>query len=82
MYEKEVIEQEAKIESMKQSGADEYNIKKQMEVLLESRNMIPDITRKLRISSDELSSILETEKDLSEKEEYKIASELVKNITI
>ena len=30
MYEKEVIEQEAKIESMKQSGADEYNIKKQV----------------------------------------------------
>ena len=30
MYEKEVIEQEAKIEFMKQSGADEYNIKKQV----------------------------------------------------
>ena len=30
MYEKEVIEQEAKIESMKQSGADEYDIKKQV----------------------------------------------------
>jgi len=72
-YQKEVIAQEAKIEKMKADGKDEYDIKKMGECLDESKMMIPDCKRRLVAAWDELSKLLETEKDLNETEEYKAA---------
>lgn len=71
MYEKEAKQQEEKIERMKTEGADEYVIKKQTEILQESRMMIPDCQRRLEAAHADLTQILDNEKDLEEAEEYK-----------
>lgn len=77
MYGKEIVQQEAKVEKMKADGKDEYDIRKQEEVLSESRMMIPDCVRRLGTAWDTLTGILATEADLSESEEYKAAQEVL-----
>lgn len=49
---------------------DDYNIKKQEDVLQESLMMVPDCQRRLAKAFDELKKILETEQDLKEIEDY------------
>ncbi|XP_063312783.1 tubulin-specific chaperone A [Pelobates fuscus] len=81
MYEKEAIQQEEKVEKMKSEGGDEYVIRKQIEVLQESRMMIPDCQRRLEAAHTDLVQLLDNEKDLEETEEFKDARsvlELVK----
>ncbi|KAG9355069.1 hypothetical protein JZ751_001782 [Albula glossodonta] len=58
LYVKEAKQQEEKIERLKAEGGDEYVIKKQMEVLQESRMMIPDCHRRLAVAHMELSQLL------------------------
>lgn len=72
-YEKEVIAQEAKIAKMKEDKADEYDVRKQEEVLTESQVMIPDCKKRLVQARGELQNLLDSEKDLAETEEYKTA---------
>ncbi|GFR79577.1 tubulin-specific chaperone A [Elysia marginata] len=59
-YEKEAKQLEAKVEKMKADGKDEYDIKKQGEVLQESRSMVPDTIRRLKKAYDELDELLKT----------------------
>ncbi|XP_013370374.1 PREDICTED: tubulin-specific chaperone A [Chinchilla lanigera] len=73
MYEKEAKQQEEKIEKMKAEDGENYAIKKQAEILQESRMMIPDCQRRLEAAYTDLQQILESEKDLEEAEEYKEA---------
>ncbi|KAM4634656.1 tubulin-specific chaperone A [Polymixia lowei] len=73
MYIKETKQQEEKVENLKKEAGDEYVIKKQMEVLQESKMMIPDCHRRLMTAHADLLQILETEEDLAESEEYKEA---------
>ncbi|KAM4870885.1 tubulin-specific chaperone A [Urocitellus parryii] len=73
MYEKEAKQQEEKIEKMKAEDGENYALKKQAEILQESRMMIPDCQRRLEAAYTDLQQILETEKDLEEAEEYKEA---------
>jgi len=75
MYEKEALQIEAKIEKMKTDGKDEYDIKKQNEVLNESRSMVPDTVRRLKQAHAELDELLQKESDLSEAEEFTQAKE-------
>ncbi|GFO34223.1 tubulin-specific chaperone a [Plakobranchus ocellatus] len=77
-YEKEALQLEEKVEKMKADGKDEYDIKKQGEVLQESRSMVPDTIRRLKKAYAELDEILEKESDLSEAEEYTQAKEILK----
>ncbi|XP_002717537.1 tubulin-specific chaperone A [Oryctolagus cuniculus] len=72
MYEKEA-KQEEKIEKMRAEDGENYAIKKQAEILQESRMMIPDCQRRLEAACTDLQQILESEKDLEEAEEYKEA---------
>lgn len=80
MYEKEVVDQEAKIEKMKADKKDEYDIKKQVrymqpfssscsitcvatkylqvEVLQESKNMVPDCQRRLEAAYSDLKTAI------------------------
>ncbi|NXA14403.1 TBCA protein, partial [Sapayoa aenigma] len=58
MYEKEAKQQEEKIEKMKAEACDDYGIKKQIEILQESRMMIPDCQRRLEVAHAELSQLL------------------------
>uniref|UniRef100_A0A8C5X822 Tubulin-specific chaperone A n=1 Tax=Malurus cyaneus samueli TaxID=2593467 RepID=A0A8C5X822_9PASS len=58
MYEKEAKQQEDKIEKMKAEACDDYGIKKQIEILQESRMMIPDCQRRLEVAHAELTQLL------------------------
>ncbi|XP_003812688.1 tubulin-specific chaperone A [Pan paniscus] len=73
MYEKEAKQQQEKIEKMRAEDGENYDIKKQAEILQESRMMIPDCQRRLEAAYLDLQRILENEKDLEEAEEYKEA---------
>ncbi|CAJ0965618.1 unnamed protein product [Ranitomeya imitator] len=82
MYEKEAKQQEEKIERMKSEGGDEYVIKKQAEILQESRMMIPDCHRRLEAAHTDLTQVLENEKDLEETEEYKDARAMLDSVKL
>lgn len=53
-YHKELSGQKAKVERMRASGGDEYDIKKQVEVQGESEMMIPDTMRRLAKGVEDL----------------------------
>jgi len=76
-YEVESEQQKKRIERMKTEGKDEYDIKKQGEVLQESLMMIPDCQKKLAPAVTELQKILDEEGDMVELEEYKQAVTIV-----
>ncbi|KAK0543132.1 hypothetical protein OC845_006281, partial [Tilletia horrida] len=57
-YEKEAEKQEAHIQSLIQKGEDEWTINKQKQVLKESRDMIPDTTRRLTAAVSDLELVL------------------------
>ncbi|XP_070541816.1 tubulin-specific chaperone A-like [Ptychodera flava] len=82
MYEKEVVDQDEKIKKMEADGKDEYDIKKQKEVLQESKQMIPDCKKRLATAHSELTTMVENEKDLAETEEYKAAQEILAEVKL
>ncbi|KAM4879468.1 tubulin-specific chaperone A isoform 4-T7 [Sylvia borin] len=108
MYEKEAKQQEEKIEKMKAEACDDYGIKKQLmlyietcergrskvsapcflslglqiEILQESRMMIPDCQRRLEVAHAELTQLLENEKELEEAEEYKEARSILESVKL
>ena len=57
-YHKELADQKAKVEKMRASGGDEYDIKKQVEVQGESEMMIPDTMRRLAKGVEDLQGFL------------------------
>ncbi|XP_046873953.1 tubulin-specific chaperone A isoform X1 [Hypomesus transpacificus] len=61
MYTKEASLQEEKVEKIKAEAGCEHVIRKQLEVLQESRMMIPDCQRRLSIAHGELQQLLETQ---------------------
>lgn len=73
VYERELEEQKEKIEKLKQAGKDEYDIKKQEEVLQECLMMIPECKRRLAKAVEDLQKILDNELELKETEEYTAA---------
>ncbi|KAK2892124.1 tubulin-specific chaperone A-like isoform X2 [Channa argus] len=72
-YKTEAKQQEEKVQRLKAEAGDDYVIRKQMEVLQESRMMIPDCHRRLAVAHADLSQLLETEEELADSEEYKEA---------
>ncbi|PKU36910.1 tubulin-specific chaperone a [Limosa lapponica baueri] len=82
MYEKEAKQQEEKIEKMKAEACDDYGIKKQIEILQESRMMIPDCQRRLEVARADLTQLLENEKELEEAEEYKEARSILESVKL
>ncbi|XP_070845671.1 tubulin-specific chaperone A [Chaetodon trifascialis] len=81
-YKAEAKQQEEKIECLKAEAADHYVIKKQMEVLQESKMMIPDCHRRLATAYGNLLQLLETEEDLEESEEYKEARNILDSVKL
>lgn len=69
-YEKESEQQRERIQKYKDQGKDDYDIRKQEEVLQESLMMVPDCQRRLAKAHEELTKILESEQDLKEAEAY------------
>ncbi|PWA26753.1 hypothetical protein CCH79_00001173 [Gambusia affinis] len=97
-YIKEAKQQEEKVERLKAEGGDEFVIKKQvftfywfsgfnashllMEVLQESRMMVPDCRRRLTVAHADLLQLLETEADLAESEDYKEARKVLDSVKL
>lgn len=77
VYEREAEQQKLRVEKFKEQGKDEYDIKKQEEVLTESLMMVPDCQRRLVVAYDDLKNILETEQDLQGTEEYSAAQKVL-----
>ncbi|KAI7795731.1 tubulin-specific chaperone A [Triplophysa rosa] len=82
MYIKESKQQEEKVERLKAEAGDEYVIKKQMEVLQESKMMVPDCHRRLAMAHADLQQLLETEEELAETEEYKEARTILESVKL
>ena len=57
MYGKEADKQRERIDKMKTEGKDEYDIKKQHEVLQETLDMIPDVKKRLDTAEAELKEV-------------------------
>ncbi|XP_026463787.1 tubulin-specific chaperone A-like [Ctenocephalides felis] len=76
-YEKEAEQQKKRVISYKDQGKGEYEIRKQEEVLQEALMMVPDCRRRLQKAYEGLKSILDTEKDLVETEEFKSAEQFL-----
>ena len=58
MYETEQGQQEAKIAKMKEDGVDEYDVRKQEEVLAETVMMIPERRTALEAAAQDLTDLL------------------------
>jgi len=78
-YEKETVQEQARLQKMKDNNEDEYNIKQQEKVLQESQMMIPDCRKRLQTAYEELKEILDSEKDLEESEDFKSASTILES---
>jgi tubulin-specific chaperone A len=78
-YRREVLENEARLQTMKKEGKDPYDIKKYKEVLGESQMMIPDSERRLQASLEDLSLFLDTNNSLDDSEYLTQARELLQN---
>ncbi|KFM61620.1 Tubulin-specific chaperone A, partial [Stegodyphus mimosarum] len=76
-YEKEVEQEKRRLEKMKNEGKDEYALKKQEEVIRESARMIPHCRNELRAAYNELKTILASEVDLCETEEYQKSNSIL-----
>lgn len=69
LYKQEVVEQEQYVEQMKRNQADQYEIKKQIEVLHESQRMVPQVSGKIASMKESLREFLNEytgEEDVSE----------------
>jgi tubulin-specific chaperone A len=77
VYEREVEVQKVRIEKLKAQGKDEYELKKQDEVLKECLMMVPDCQRRLSVAYDDLKNILDTEKDLENSADYITAQKIL-----
>ncbi|EER35777.1 tubulin-specific chaperone A [Candida tropicalis MYA-3404] len=60
LYQQEVSEQEQFVNQMKANNADEYELKKQIEVLQEAQRMVPEVTKKIKEHKESLKEFLET----------------------
>lgn len=82
VYEREVEEQREKIQKLKQEGKDEYDIRKQEEVLQECLMMIPECKRRLAKAFEDLENIINNEQDLVETEEYTNAKSILNDAKV
>ncbi|XP_071964574.1 tubulin-specific chaperone A-like [Antedon mediterranea] len=83
MYQKEGEQIAEKIEKMKADNKDEYDIKKQMEVLAESKMMIPDCTKRIEAAYSDLEQLIEECKtDFAETEELQAAAKQLSEVTV
>uniref|UniRef100_A0A6M2E1Q7 Tubulin-specific chaperone A n=1 Tax=Amblyomma tuberculatum TaxID=48802 RepID=A0A6M2E1Q7_9ACAR len=74
-YLKEVEVERERIAKMKEMGREEYDVKRQEEVIKEGLAMVPHVHKKLLIAYNDLKEALESSQDLSEREEYISAKE-------
>ncbi|XP_052792806.1 tubulin-specific chaperone A-like [Mya arenaria] len=76
-YEQEAQKEEERYNKMKGDGKDEYELRKQNEVIGESKAMIPDTKNRLIKARDDLRNVLESSESLAEDAAYKEASKAI-----
>ncbi|KAH7470792.1 hypothetical protein PRIC1_003383 [Phytophthora ramorum] len=77
-YAKEHQTQQAKIDKMRADGKDDYDIRKQEEVLVETETMLPDCQTRLKEAATDVSNFIDAHKDEVEPlESFKEAQELL-----
>ncbi|KAI5968303.1 RBL2 [Candida margitis] len=59
LYQQEATEQEQYVKQMKANNSDEYELKKQVEVLEESQKMVPQVSEKIAQLKKSLQEYLE-----------------------
>ena len=74
-YKKETAENEARVQQMRDDGKDSYDVKKAVEVLEETRMMVPDAERRLSDALDDLFTFMGDHADNAEVTECKHAAE-------
>eukprot|EP00163_Fabomonas_tropica_P006054 TRINITY_DN15678_c0_g1_i1.p1 TRINITY_DN15678_c0_g1~~TRINITY_DN15678_c0_g1_i1.p1 ORF type:complete len:116 (+),score=45.58 TRINITY_DN15678_c0_g1_i1:194-541(+) len=82
-YEKEYNQQAAKVQKMKDDGKDEYDIKKQEEVLEETNAMMPEARTRLEKAHADLEQAVEELKDdtdIHETEEWASAQKVIEEV--
>lgn len=77
VYQKEAVQQKARIEKLKAAGEDDHVLRKQEEVLQESLMIIPDCQRRLAKAFEELSDFVKNEEELKETKEYETAMQIL-----
>ena len=78
-YGKEVEKQKAKIEKMKKDGRDEHDVKKQIQVLEESQEMIPLSRDQLRKAKADLKKFMESNTgSIESSKHYDDAKDIIK----
>ncbi|KAH7961168.1 tubulin-specific chaperone A [Rhipicephalus sanguineus] len=76
-YLKEVEVERERAAKMKEMGKEEYDVKRQEQVINETLSMVPDSHKRLLVAYNELKEVLEGSEHLSETEEYLIAKEVL-----
>ncbi|KAJ1651700.1 hypothetical protein IWQ61_007803 [Dispira simplex] len=80
-YKKEVEQQTAYVDNLKSDDADEYLIRKQIEVLDESKMMLPDCKKRIAKAVEDLKALLDTQNPVFEgSEELKLAQDVLASI--
>ncbi|XP_054160087.1 tubulin-specific chaperone A-like [Oppia nitens] len=81
VYEKEVDNERKRLETMKSQNKDDYEIRKQEEVINESLMMLPDTMTRIQQAFNDLNNIIqETQTELSETTEFQTAKTLVQEV--
>ncbi|KAM6363825.1 tubulin-specific chaperone A isoform 2-T2 [Pluvialis apricaria] len=65
-----------------EADQDQSRRREAIEILQESRMMIPDCQRRLEVAHADLTQLLENEKDLEEAEEYKEARSILESVKL
>ncbi|PWN90189.1 tubulin binding cofactor A [Acaromyces ingoldii] len=79
-YVKEAQEQEARVAKTEADGKEEWEVKKQKEVLQDCLQMIPDCKKRLEAAVADLQNILEgLEGDIAESDEAKAARDAIES---
>eukprot|EP00050_Salpingoeca_kvevrii_P013760 m.30945 g.30945 ORF g.30945 m.30945 type:complete len:114 (-) comp5280_c0_seq1:58-399(-) len=82
MNHKEIAAEERRAQKMRDEGRDEYDIKKQGEVIEECRMMVPNTQKRLAEAHAELSAMLDAEKDLEGTKEYTAAQDILNEVPL
>ncbi|PWN39404.1 tubulin binding cofactor A, partial [Ceraceosorus guamensis] len=83
-YVQEAKEQEERVERLQKQGADEWDVKKQREVLRDCEQMIPDCKKRLDNAVSDLEAFLvslRADASVGESQEAKTAREVLDGVT-
>ncbi|WPT14285.1 Tubulin-specific chaperone A [Picochlorum sp. SENEW3] len=84
MYRDEEKKEKEKVQKMKESGADPYDIKYAVgaeSIMNESSAMVPDTEQRLKVAIKDLTSCLEENQSLEKTDEFQAATEILENAT-